>query len=47
MAEINEDYYIKVKDLMEPRCKLPKPNRKRLITGDGETLPLITVEVEH
>ena len=47
MSEIDEDYYVKVSDLMEPRCKLQRPNRKRLITGDGETLPLITVEVEH
>jgi len=42
MTEIDEDYYVKVSDLMEPRCRLPRPNRKRLLTGDGEYLPLIT-----
>ena len=37
-------YYINVYDVM--KRNLPKP-RKRLMTGDGEFLPLIIVECER
>lgn len=43
MVNIDCNYYINVAKLM--KAELPKP-RKRLLTGDGEFLPLITVEVE-
>ena len=41
MTEFDEKYYVNVKEIME----LPRP-RKRLLTGDGEFLPLVTVVTE-
>ena len=38
LQTINSDYIIRVCDYMKP---LPRP-RKRLMTGDGETLKIIT-----
>jgi hypothetical protein len=38
---MNKKYYINMKKYHQ----LPRP-RPRYLTGDGETLPIITVEVE-
>lgn len=49
MNVVDEDYYVNVEELMdlpEPKCRHQRPNRKRLMTGDGEYLPIITVETE-
>ena len=43
---IDCDYIIRVSDYMEKKVPLPRP-RKRLLTGDNEFLPIITVEVEE
>ena len=42
METIDKKYYVNVKEIME----LPRP-RKRLLTGDGEFLPLITVVTDE
>lgn len=44
MVNIDCNYYINVAKLMMKE-ELPKP-RKRLLTGDGEFLPIITMEAE-
>lgn len=42
MNTIDKKYYVNVKEIME----LPRP-RPRLLTGDGEMLPVITVETDE
>ena len=44
MTKVDEKYYINMAEIMEKNT-LPKP-RKRLLSGDGEYLPIIEVEVE-
>lgn len=44
MVNIDCNYYVNVAKLMK-KMELPKP-RKRFLTGDGEFLPIISVEVE-
>lgn len=41
MTKIDKKYYINVKEVME----LPRP-RPRLLIGDGEFLPIVTVVTE-
>ena len=38
---MDKNYYVNVKELMDRQ--LPRP-RKRLMTGDGEFLPLVVVD---
>lgn len=48
MDSIDRKYYVNVKELHENydgRYELPRPRRK-LLTGDGEYLPIVTVECE-
>ena len=42
---IDKRFYRNVKEKMEEMKVLPKP-RKRLLTGDGEFLPIILLESE-
>jgi len=42
--EINEDYYVNMKELMN--SNLPRPKQKsKYIVNDGEVLPIVTVTV--
>ena len=42
--EINEDYYVNMKELMD--SNLPRPKHKsKYIVNDGEILPIVTITV--
>jgi len=46
LEKIDEKYYINVARKMKDKQELPRP-RPRMLTGDGEFLPIITLEAEH